>query len=134
RTSEDRKQPESRDRETRLEGGALRRRARRSSPLRLPYFVKSAAVGGPSIQFTSHAPSTVMNVNEFAGSHASCTILAGIEFNPPGLNLARLSSPASTAFSEIMVCDSLAVCQCFRTWIAFDVRMRRLVACVFGST
>src|SRR6476660_7408790 len=33
-----------------------------------------------------------------------------------------------------MVCDSLAVCQCFRTWIAFDVRMRRLVACVFGST
>src|SRR6476660_2911143 len=38
------------------------------------------------------------------------------------------------AFPEIMVCDSLAVCQCFRTWIAFDVRMRRLVACVFGST
>src|SRR5438093_13724347 len=35
---------------------------------------------------------------------------------------------------EIMVCDSLAVCQCFRTWIAFDVRMSRLVACVFGST
>src|SRR5437764_546003 len=33
-----------------------------------------------------------------------------------------------------MVCDSLAVCQCFRTWIALDVRMSRLVACVFGST
>src|SRR5436190_17383683 len=33
-----------------------------------------------------------------------------------------------------MVCDSLAVCQCFRTWIAFEVRMSRLVACVFGST
>src|SRR4029077_8365992 len=33
-----------------------------------------------------------------------------------------------------MVCDSLAVCQCLRTWIAFDVRMSRLVACVFGST
>src|SRR5207253_11360682 len=38
------------------------------------------------------------------------------------------------ALPEIMVCDSLAVCQCFRTWIAFDVRMSRLVACVFGST
>src|SRR2546430_16009047 len=33
-----------------------------------------------------------------------------------------------------MVCDSLAVCQCFRTWTAFEVRMSRLVACVFGST
>src|SRR5436190_632211 len=33
-----------------------------------------------------------------------------------------------------MVCDSLAVCQCLRTWIAFDVRMSRLVAWVFGST
>ena len=48
--------------------------------------------------------------------------------------LGALPSHASTAFPEIMVCDSLAVCQCFRTWIAFDVRMRRLVACVFGST
>src|SRR5438552_16023064 len=38
------------------------------------------------------------------------------------------------ALPEIMVCDSLAVCQCFRTWIAFDVRISRLVACVFGST
>src|SRR5438552_4654735 len=38
------------------------------------------------------------------------------------------------ALPEIMVCDSLAVCQCFRTWIAFEVRMSRLVACVFGST
>src|SRR5213082_4217694 len=38
------------------------------------------------------------------------------------------------ALPVIMVCDSLAVCQCFRTWIAFEVRMRRLVACVFGST
>src|SRR5438270_7244550 len=37
------------------------------------------------------------------------------------------------ALPVIMVCDSLAVCQCFRTWIAFDVRMSRLVACVFGS-
>src|SRR5436309_11677137 len=38
------------------------------------------------------------------------------------------------ALPEIMVCDSLAVCQCFRTWIAFEVRMSRLLACVFGST
>ena len=37
-------------------------------------------------------------------------------------------------FPEIMVCDSLAVCQCFRTWIAFEVRISRLVTCVFGST
>jgi len=54
--------------------------------------------------------------------------------NPPELNSACLPSHASIAFPEIMVCDSLAVCQCFRTWIAFDVRMRRLVACVFEST
>src|SRR5438067_13823381 len=38
------------------------------------------------------------------------------------------------ALPEIMVCDSLAVCQCFRIWIAFDVRISRLAACVFGST
>src|SRR5207244_10056488 len=38
------------------------------------------------------------------------------------------------ALPVIMVCDSLAVCQCFRTWIAFEVRMSRLVACVCGST
>src|SRR6184192_4247395 len=38
------------------------------------------------------------------------------------------------ALPVIMVCDSLAVCQCFRTWIAFEVRMSRLLACVFGST
>src|SRR2546430_8981242 len=37
------------------------------------------------------------------------------------------------ALPVIMVCDSLAVCRCFRTWIAFEVRMSRLVACVFGS-
>src|SRR6266550_3148801 len=37
------------------------------------------------------------------------------------------------ALPVIMVCDSLAVCQCFRTWIAFEVRMSKLVACVFGS-
>src|SRR5213080_3382894 len=55
------------------------------------------------------------------------------EINPPGLNSARLPSHASTALPEIMVCDSLAVCQCLRTWIALDVRMSRLVACVFGS-
>src|SRR5437762_3650428 len=42
------------------------------------YLVRSAAVGGPSTQFTSHGPSTVMNVKEFAGSHASWTILAGM--------------------------------------------------------
>jgi hypothetical protein len=54
--------------------------------------------------------------------------------NPPGLNSARLPSHASIAFPEIMVCDSLAVCQCFRTWIAFEVRMSRLVVCVVGST
>ena len=28
----------------------------------------------------------------------------------------------------------IAVCQCLRTWIAFDVRISKLVACVFGST
>jgi hypothetical protein len=38
------------------------------------------------------------------------------------------------SLSGNMVCDSLAVCQCFRTWIAFDVRTSRLLACVCGST
>ena len=33
-------------------------------------------------------------------------------------------------FAEIMVCDSLAVCQCLRTWIALDVRISRAVAWV----
>src|SRR2546422_3153745 len=42
-------------------------------PCRSSYLVKSAAVGGPSTQFTSHSPSTVINVNEFAGSQASWT-------------------------------------------------------------
>src|SRR5437588_8001566 len=32
-----------------------------------------------------------------------------------------------------MVCDSLAVCQCLRTWIALDVRISRAVAWVFES-
>ena len=41
-------------------------------------FVRSAAVGAPSTQFTSHAPSTVMKTSEPAGSHASCTIFAGM--------------------------------------------------------
>jgi hypothetical protein len=42
------------------------------------YFVRSAAVGGPSTQFTSHARSTVMNTSDPAGNQASCTILAGM--------------------------------------------------------
>src|SRR5207248_4623897 len=97
------------------------------------YLVKSAAVGGPSTQLMSHAPSTVMNVSEFMGNHASCTIFAGMKLNPPGPISARLPSHASVAVPLIIVCDSLAVCQCLRTWIAFGVRMSRLVACVFGS-
>src|SRR5207248_6665528 len=50
----------------------------RPSICRSGYLVRSAAVGGPSTQFTSHGPSTVMNVNEFAGSQASWTIFAGM--------------------------------------------------------
>jgi len=42
------------------------------------YLVISAAVGGPSTQFTSQAASTVMNVRAPAGSQASWTIFAGM--------------------------------------------------------
>src|SRR4029077_7205464 len=73
----DRKQPGQSGRATRLERGALRRWELFPS-VTSSYLVKSAAVGGPSTQFTSHGPSTVMNVKEFAGSHASWTILAGM--------------------------------------------------------
>ena len=41
------------------------------NPVWFAYFVRSAAVGGPSTQLTSQALSTVMNVNELAGNHAS---------------------------------------------------------------
>src|SRR6266700_5934163 len=95
---------------------------------------KSAAVGGPSTQLMSHAPSTVMNVSEFAGNHASCTIFAGMKLNPPGPISPFLPSHANVAVPMIIVCDSLAVCQCLRTWIAFGVRISKLVACVFGLT
>jgi len=44
----------------------------------ISYFVRSAAVGGPSTQLTSQAVSTVMKVREPAGSQASCTIFAGM--------------------------------------------------------
>jgi len=50
-----------------------RERARQSFRRGRPHhhLVTSVAVGGPSTQLTSHAPSTVMNVNEASGSHAS---------------------------------------------------------------
>src|SRR5436190_24262407 len=79
------------------------------------YFIRSAAVGGPSTQLVSHAPSTVMNVSEFVGNQASWVIFAGMKLNPPGLSSNFLPSHASVAVPTIIVCDSLAVCQCLRT-------------------
>ena len=42
------------------------------------YLMRSAAVGAPSTQVTSHGPSTVMNTTLPADGHASWTIFAGI--------------------------------------------------------
>ena len=75
-----------------------------------------------------------MNVSEFVGNHASWTIFAGMKLNPPGPISLFLPWHASVAVPMIIVWDSLAVCQCLGTWIAFGVRMSRLVACVVGST
>src|SRR5436190_9675424 len=82
RSFRDRKQAEKLWPRDKLEGGGELCDAglagARPSTYRSGYLVRSAAVGGPSTQFTSHGPSTVMNVNEFAGIHASWTIFAGI--------------------------------------------------------
>src|SRR5207247_11172344 len=87
------------------------------------YFVKSAAVGGPSTQLMSHAPSTVMNVSEFAGSHASSIILAGMKLKPPGLTSNYLPSHHTLARPLLIVCESLAVHQCLRIEIALHDRI-----------
>src|SRR5262249_55462961 len=57
-----------------------------------------------------------------------------MKLNPPADNSKRFQSQARTLVHLIIVCVSFAVCQCLRTWIAFGVRISRLVACVFGST
>src|SRR6266568_8694 len=83
--------------------------------LKVDYFVRSAAVGGPSTQFTSQAVSTVMKVRESALSQASWTILAGNRLKEPTPCSIFFLSQAKVAFPLMMVWLSFPECQCLRT-------------------
>ncbi len=61
---------------------------------------------GPSTQLMSQARSTVMNVNEPAGSQASWTIFAGMKLNEPGPSLARFPSHARVAVPRMIVWEN----------------------------
>src|SRR5437870_961761 len=82
----------------------------------------------------SQARSTVMKVSEWAGSHASWIIFAGMKLKEPGPSSARWPSHSRTAVPRMIVWVSLALCQCLRTWIAAGVRIISCVAWVAGST